>query len=58
MEWAVDDGQIECEGMKRNLTDTIPRQEVFTNLYRCASDYILTLAESFSLNENSELIAR
>ena len=53
MEWAVDDGQIEGEGMKRNLTDTISRQEVFMNLYCCAFDYILILAESFSLNGNS-----
>ena len=45
MEWTAAEGQIEDEETKRNLTDTIPSQEVFTILYSCASDSVLTLAE-------------
>ena len=45
MEWAVAKRQIEGEGTERNLTDTIPSQEVFKILYCCASDSVLTLAE-------------
>ena len=45
MEWTAAEGQIEDEETNRNLIDTIPRQEVFSILYRCASDSVLTLAE-------------
>lgn len=48
---------MEGEETTRNPTDTNPCQEDFTILYRHVSDYILTQAESFSLNGNSELHA-